>query len=413
MPLNFGPLSRPGGERRLNVAITRARREVVLYASFDPADLRAEETTQVGTKHLRAYLDMAHRGVDTITQGGRRNAVIDRHRDDIAAALRNEGFVVKADVGLSDFRVDLVVADPDEPGQPLVAVLLDGPEWFGRRTVADREGLPVEVLSKLLHWPGVERVWLPEWLGQRDAAVARIRDAVAAAKQRKLEPPAEEVVTPPPPVVAPVEEKSFAFRSVQLKPKPAAPRRHADLTDFTAWTPVVIGSISVLDEIHTSYNRAHVVKIVESIIDAEGPVHRDRLAKLVAGAFSLGKVSEARRTAIQRVVPSEYTRGDDREFYWPTGVEPASWRAVRTAKRGEGRPLGEVSLVEIGNAMRVVAEQAGGSGVDDLKRDALALFGGIRVTKDIGARLDEALERALAIGTLKQLPSRIVVVGSA
>ena len=51
MPLNFGPLSRPGGERRLNVAITRARREVVLYASFDPEELRAEETSQTGTKH--------------------------------------------------------------------------------------------------------------------------------------------------------------------------------------------------------------------------------------------------------------------------------------------------------------------------------------------------------------------------
>lgn len=62
VPLNFGPLSRPGGERRLNVAITRARCEVVLYASFDPAELRAEETTQVGTKHLRAYLEMAQRG---------------------------------------------------------------------------------------------------------------------------------------------------------------------------------------------------------------------------------------------------------------------------------------------------------------------------------------------------------------
>lgn len=206
VPLNFGPLSRPGGERRLNVAITRARREVVLYASFDPADLRAEETTQVGTKHLRAYLDMAHRGVDTITQGGRRNAVIDRHRDDIAAALREEGFVVRADVGLSDFRVDLVIADLDEPEKPLLAVLLDGPEWFGRRTVADRDGLPVEVLSKLLHWPGVERVWLPEWLGQRDATVARLRDAAAAAKQRKVAPPVEDVVAPPP-VVTPVEDE--------------------------------------------------------------------------------------------------------------------------------------------------------------------------------------------------------------
>ncbi|GJF12578.1 DNA helicase [Mycolicibacterium cyprinidarum] len=408
MPLNFGPLSKPGGERRLNVAITRARREVVLYSSFDPADLRAEETTQIGTKHLRAYLDMAHRGVDTVTQGGRRNAVIDRHRDDIAQALRDEGFVVKADVGLSDFRVDLVISDPEEPDQPLLAVLLDGQEWFGRRTVADRDGLPIEVLSKLLHWPGVERVWLPEWLGQRDATVARLKGAVAAAKQRKLEPRTEEVLTPRP-VIQPVEE-SFAFRSAPAVS--AAPRRHVNLTEFSPWNPVVIGSISVLDEIHNFYNRSRVVKIAEAIIDAEGPVHRDRLAKLVAGAFSLGKVSEGRRTAIQQVVPAEYSRADDRAFYWPRGVNPATWRTVRTSERGDGRPLSEVSLVEIGNAMLVVAEQAGGSAVDDLKRDALALFGGIRITRDVGARLDEGLERALAAGTLKQLPSGIVVVGS-
>ena len=66
VPLNFGPLSKPGGERRLNVAVTRARREVVLYASFDPEELRAEETTQVGTKHLKAYLEMAARGVEAV-----------------------------------------------------------------------------------------------------------------------------------------------------------------------------------------------------------------------------------------------------------------------------------------------------------------------------------------------------------
>ena len=201
-----------------------------------------------------------------------------------------------------------------------------------------------------------------------------------------------------------------AFRSAPTVSTPPSPLRHANLTDFSPWNPVVIGSVSVLDEIHTRNNRAHMVKIVESIINAEGPVHR--LTILVAGAFSLGKVSEARRTAIQRVVPAEYVRGDDRDFYWPIGVAPASWRTVRTSKRGEGRPLGEVSLVEIGNAMCVVAEHAGGIAVDDLKRDALAMFGGIRITKDVGARLDEALERALAIGVLQQSPSGIVTIGS-
>ncbi|MCC9186221.1 hypothetical protein MMAG44476_34741 [Mycolicibacterium mageritense DSM 44476 = CIP 104973] len=419
VPLNFGPLSRPGGERRLNVAITRARCEVVLYASFDPAELRAEETTQVGTKHLRAYLEMAQRGVQTITQGGRRNAVIDRHRDDIAAELRRSGFVVTADVGLSDFRVDLVIADPDEPDRPLVAVLLDGTEWYGRRTVGDRDGLPVEVLSRLLHWPGVERVWLPEWLSQREATVTRLRDAVGAAKRRLAEPPVEDIVVPPvviEPVVTPpplsAAEEVFAFRSAPTAPPPppVAPRRHAHLVDFAAWMPIVVGDIRVLDEIHSAYNESQVVKVVESIIEAEGPVHRDRLAKLVAGAFSLGKVAEARRVAIQRVVPLRYLRANDPDFYWPSGVDPISWRTVRTSKKGEGRPLGEISLVEIGNAMAVVAEQSGGIAVEDLKRDALAMFGGSRRTAAVGARLAEALDRALVMGTLKQLPSGIVVV---
>lgn len=410
VPLNFGPLSRPGGERRLNVAITRARREVVLYSSFDPAELRAEETTQIGTKHLRAYLDMAHRGVATITQGGRRNAVIDRHRDDIAAALRAEGFVVKADVGLSDFRVDLVISDPDEPDHPLVAVLLDGQEWFGRRTVADRDGLPVEVLSKLLHWPGVERVWLPEWLGQRAETVNRLREAVVAAKLRLLEPPVEEVA--PPPVVEPVpsvSDQELVFRSAPGKVPTAAPRRHSNLADFSPWVPVVIGSISVLDEIHASYNRSHVVKIAESIIDAEGPVHRDRLAKLVAGAFSLGKVNEARRRAIQRVVPADYQRPTDPDFYWPPGADPLMWRTVRTSPRGDGRPINEISLIEIGNAMAVSAEQSGGSGVDDLKREALNLLGLIKMMPATSARLDEALARALSAGILRTQPTGIVV----
>jgi Protein of unknown function (DUF4011)/Swt1-like HEPN/AAA domain/REase_MTES_1575/Protein of unknown function (DUF3320) len=418
MPLNFGPLSKPGGERRLNVAITRARREVVLYASFDPVDLRAEETTQVGTKHLRAYLDMAQRGVETITSGGRRNAVIDRHRDDIAAALRDCGFVVSSDVGLSDFRVDLVIADADEPDQPLVAVLLDGPEWYERRTVSDRDGLPVEVLSRLLHWPGVERVWLPEWLSQREATATRLQDAVAAAKLRRLEPPLE--VTLPALIEQPTQaaNEEFVFRSVPTTvtppppPPPVVVERHANVTDFHAWVPIVVGDISVLDAIGSAYNKSQLLKIAESIIDSEAPVHRDRLAKLVASAFSLGKVNESRRLAIQRILPVEYMRTDDREFYWPKGIDPATWRVVRSSTKGEGRPIGEVSLVEIGNAMSIVAEQSGGIAVDDLKRDALAMFGGVRITKDVGSRLDEALERALAIGTLRRLPSGIVITGS-
>src|SRR3954470_9346352 len=127
LPLNFGPLNRVGGERRLNVAVTRARRQVVVFSSFDPGQLRAEETSSVGIKHLRAYLDLAALGTDVLPRDIRSASVVDRHREEIAAALRVRGLVVRTDVGLSEFRIDLSVARPTDPETPVMAVLLDGP----------------------------------------------------------------------------------------------------------------------------------------------------------------------------------------------------------------------------------------------------------------------------------------------
>lgn len=416
LPLNFGPLSRPGGERRLNVAITRARREVVLYASFDPAELRAEETAQVGTKHLKAYLEMAARGVETITEGGRRQAVIDRHRDDIADALRAEGLVVRTDVGLSDFRVDVVITDPDDVEQPLVAVLLDGQEWYSRKTVADRDGLPVDVLGNLMKWPAVERVWLPEWLNHRAETVERLHAAVAEAKELMTSPrpvsrPADEVTPKPSPTTA-NEVKRPLLRSARptLVPPPVKPKQHPNVTPYQSWTPRVAGDIGVLDALPSQWARDSVRRVAEAVISAEAPVQRTRLAKLVAGAFGLGKVNDDRRRAIQRVVPSEYTRADDAEFYWPSGAHPESWRIVRTSAEGSGRVLDEVSLVEIGNAMLVVVEKTGGIEKDELKREALALFGGKRLTQGISARLDAAVQRALEGGLLRMSDSGLVVL---
>lgn len=427
VPLNFGPLSRPGGERRLNVAVTRARREVVLYASFDPSALRAEETSQVGTKHLKAYLELAARGVGELTGGGRRQRVIDRHRDDIADSLRSAGLSVRTDVGLSDFRVDLVLADAAEPEKPLVAVLLDGLEWHERLTVADRDGLPVDVLANLMHWPAVERVWLPEWLGHRAATVQRLCSAVDAAREKAAAPAATTVaaVEPKlPPVVAPVAESAeprsgepvaaaapllAPLRSAPVAPPPPVEKRHPMLQPFRAWEPRIVGDVTVLDDLPVAYAKQKIRNVIDEVIAVEGPVHPDRLAKLVAGAFGLNRVAEGRRKAIRRLVPVDYRRSADPEgFYWPTGVDPATWRVVRCPADGESRVLDEVSLIEIGNAMAVVAEQTGGIEAEDLKREALGMFGGKRVTQAIGARLGEALEFVVARGLLGRGSSGLV-----
>ena len=416
VPLNFGPLSKPGGERRLNVAVTRARRQVVLYASFDPEALRAEETTQVGTKHLKAYLEIAARGVEAVAEGGRRLPVIDRHRDDIAEALRASGLAARTDVGLSDFRVDIVIADPDAPERPLVAVLLDGPNWHSRRTVADRDGLPVDVLKNLMHWPAVERIWLPAWLRDREAVIARVRETVAEAKQRVLrrevEPdPARRVPERLKPVESAPQPVTFA-KIASAPPQPPQAKRHPMIQVYRPWTPHIFGDVSALDQMSPSRpsSSPRVNAAIVAVVEAEGPIQPDRLAKLVASSFGLNRVSADRRRAIQRMVPADFKREAD-ECFWPRDIDPDTWRVVRRPGEGTSRPIEEVPLLEIGNGMIVVAEQAGGIGDDELRREALNLLGGRRKTEAVDDRLDAALKRALARGVLRQADSGLIFVG--
>ena len=173
LPLNFGPLNRSGGERRLNVAVTRARRRVMVFSSFEPEDLRVEQTSSVGIRDLRRYLEVAKYGVATTPAASSPGQVgVDRHRDDIAGALRSAGLDVATAVGLSEFQIDLTVAPRGEP--MALAVLLDSPAWAGRRTTSDRDALPTVVLERIMGWPKVVRVWLPDWLEDRESVVARL-----------------------------------------------------------------------------------------------------------------------------------------------------------------------------------------------------------------------------------------------
>jgi hypothetical protein len=439
IPLNFGPLTRAGGERRLNVAVTRARRQVVLFASFDPSELRAEQTSSIGIKHLKAYLELAQRGSEAAGEDGRRQAIIDRHRDEIADELRYAGHAVRTDVGLSDFRVDISIATEAEPDRPLVAVLLDGASWRERRTVADRDGLPVEVLSGLMRWPGVERVWLPEWLHHREEVLDRLVAAVEAAAERaaagsamaeasasaesdasatddaEVAPDASDA--PAPVRSARVREWSERLASLETlsefrdrkvgsaQPVEAVPvadtsARHPELSEYEPWDAPTLGGIEVLDRLPGRQSVVAVQSAIRAAVEAEGPIHVTRLAKLVAGAFGLDRVVGSRAKSILDKVPTELLGRSDEPFAWPTSIDPLTWRGARQSPAEAARAIEHISLVEIANAMAIAAEESAGLSPDELRRETLAIFGGKRVTAAIGARLDEALEFGLASGRL-------------
>ena len=193
LPLNFGPLNRRGGERRLNVAVTRARCELTVFCSFDPEEMQLAETPAKGIELLKQNLSIARDGTpDSATRSSgdlvaREPTAPDHHRAEIAGSLRRRGLGVRENVGLSKFRIDVAVGVAGAVDWD-VAVLLDGPGWAARSTVYDRDALSPNVLS-IMGWPRIVRVWLASWIQETNRVLNQIVAAVEAAN----------AVPPPPP----------------------------------------------------------------------------------------------------------------------------------------------------------------------------------------------------------------------
>nr|WP_246376478.1 DUF4011 domain-containing protein [Conyzicola lurida] len=397
LPLNFGPVGQAGGERRLNVAITRARRQVVLFSSFDPGDLRAEETTSIGLKHLKLYLELAAAGSPTASAKFGENSV-DRHREEIAGALRDRGLVVTTDVGLSDFRIDLSIAAPDDPTQPLVAVLLDNEAWARRATVADRDGLPDSVLRHLMKWPGVSRVWMPDWLENRADVVDRLVAQTDEARENLLlSEVAVEVEAAP----------------VVIEAAPTIPQTVPDDDVFVPWVPRVAGTVEVLDRLPDPDAAAQVTGVIREIVETEGPVNIVRLAKLTASAFELDRVVQARVLPIVECVPNELRVAGDTGYAWPPRVVPSEWDRARRTPADVDRDIEHVHPRELVNAMVAIAITSAGLYEDELRRETSRFFGYARVTPKVAAVLDAAIARAEAEGRLEHTPAGLIAATEA
>jgi hypothetical protein len=328
--------------------------------------------------------------------------------------------VVRTDVGLSEFRIDLSVARPADPDTPVMAVLLDGPSWARRRTVGDRDGLPVEVLAGMLRWPVVERVWLPAWLGDPSSVVEKLVEAVDAAR---IEP------APPAPIAFPTAAiESFkgvaalrASVTASLPVPPAAPPKPRPApvrpagpavldgeTTFVAWAPKTAGEKTVLDELPAAKSARVVRRVLATGIKAEGPIHADRLVRLTAAAFGLTRVTEPRKTAILSVLPPSALAD---EWMWPEGVDRASYDVFRRQASSTERPLEHVPPEEIGNAMTALCRAAAGMEREELLTQAAAVFGYKRRTPTVTPVLEAAVDAALAGGTLSASESGLLVAG--
>lgn len=176
MSMNFGPLNKVGGERRLNVAITRATTEVLIFSSFESSMIDLSRSSALAVEHLKHYLEFAERGPIALAEQATANYGVDQFDSDfeqaVAWALRDKGWKVQTQVGVSKFRIDLGVIHPDYPGEYLAAVECDGATYHGSPSARDRDRVRHDILEKL-GWK-LLRIWSTDFFHDPEHAIQLI-----------------------------------------------------------------------------------------------------------------------------------------------------------------------------------------------------------------------------------------------
>ena len=181
--MNFGPLNRDGGERRLNVAITRAKHEVLVFSGLRADQIDLTRTRARGVRDLKHFLDYADRGPKALAAATSASGAAEADSEFekmVADRIRAAGYDVHHQVGCSGYRIDLAVVDPAAPGRYLLGIECDGATYHRAATARDRDKLRQLILEGL-GWK-LHRIWSTDWWHDADKEMDNLKAVIAALK---------------------------------------------------------------------------------------------------------------------------------------------------------------------------------------------------------------------------------------
>src|SRR5271157_138025 len=313
--MNFGPLNKEGGERRLNVAITRARHKVIVVSSIQPEDIDLSKTNSRGVKLLRSYMTLARNGIKAIYADLNVNDDADFDSPfevSVFDALTNRGLLLKKQVGVSGYRIDLAVIDPGQPGHFLLGIECDGAMYHSGATARDRDRLRQEVLEGL-GWR-IHRIWPRDWFNNPEHEIQKVYQAV------------KEVATNPNESITPsVEKKTSELNKNETEIK--ATKIH--LTDTKLPKGVIYYKETNIPRLGHGIEDFYkcppnkVGQLIETIVIAEGPIEIDLLNTRVAKAWGIQRVGTKMKATIRSILyrSTHYGFLQNRDnFIWPKGL---------------------------------------------------------------------------------------------
>lgn len=365
---NFGPILLEGGERRLNVLFTRARRRCEIFSNMVGDDLR-NEGGRVGLTTLKAFLNFAERGILYVPESSGCGPE-SPFEEEVASALRAAGYQVDAQVGCEGYRIDLCVVDPAQPGRYLLGVECDGATYHSARSARDRDKLRQRILENrgwVLH-----RIWSPDWWQDRDAEVERLLQAIESARSKSPEPVIEEHHQD--------DEGTFVVESSERQ------------TDATLTRPYVASTARLIDP-----SEAGFIQFVAETIRVEGPIHHDLLLARMRAATGFGRVGSNIRAWFEAIldrVPDVH-RVEDAWFYDASQLMlPRDW----SERPSDEKKTGFVTEAEIAAGIKSVVRRSFGIHWREAARETWTLLGFKRVTDSAIGRADAVLSKLIANG---------------
>jgi very-short-patch-repair endonuclease len=384
MAMAFGPLSSEGGERRLNVLISRAKRRCEVFASITDEDIDLERGKGKGVFAFKLFLHYARTGRLSMAR------TTERDHDSVfeiqvANALQERGYQVHAQVGIAGFFIDLAIADPTRPGRYLLGIECDGASYHSARSARDRDRLRQSVLED--HGWIIHRIWSTDWFQRPSEQLQLAAAAIEAAKAeldsrgeggvvRKRAVPVQVVVIDRAATteigLVPTEESS-APTALYIEAAPARPEGGFDLHE----TPVGI-----------------LAEIVEQIVRVEGPVHVDEVTARVRSAWDLqrsgGRIQSSVEGAISQAVQAGRLEIQNQFLSVPGAnakVRDRSGVACTGLRRPDMLPPQEVKE----GVLHVVRMNLGGS-QDEIAQSVVHLLG----FKATSAQLREVVQSAIS-----------------
>lgn len=387
LSMAFGALNLDGGGKRLNVAVTRARRELHVFSSITADQIDLSRTRATGVRDLKSFLDYAARGPVALPaqEEGSLGPAENPFEASIAEAFRAKGWEVRTQVGVSGFRIDLGIVNPDHAGAYLAGIECDGATYHSAATARDRDKVRQAVLEGL-GWT-ILRIWSTDWFRDAGAVVTRVHEKLEELLQEDRARRAEEEAAVPNddgpalsvPALLPSPEvfPESSGNTASASPIPPDPSRQQTLAASLLGTVVqepgkIPESLPLFeaeivegsepgtpaleldpDEFFAPRYLPTLSKLIDDILSEKAPMPLSALAREVARRHGWQRTGRRINTRVEQASRHVETRAEgDQTFLWPE----AGFR-VRTLYRGlEDRWIQDVSQTEIASVLDEINE---------------------------------------------------------